>query len=233
MSGPHTGDMGTAKNTAETGDVVGVEAVSHAWETALANQDRESVTATTNRDRSSPRSLPAHPTSGTTTAPDSSPTDDGRHGNTPRVTPDGQQMDFVEVMEIEDGLIRAHRVGVARSGDPLPRPVPPIAENRVRPRKPLQRRNGAACPTIDPASNRHPPPPMDTAARVGCVAAQRFRVDTQVADPGRPPPARWRPGRHAARGCRPIRWRVRRCRRCGDHEGTPMRNTRSEGVRKS
>ncbi|MFC0454617.1 nuclear transport factor 2 family protein [Rhodococcus jostii] len=28
----------------------------------------------------------------------------------PRVTPDGEQMDFVEVMEIEDGLIQAHRV---------------------------------------------------------------------------------------------------------------------------
>jgi ketosteroid isomerase-like protein len=28
----------------------------------------------------------------------------------PRDTPDGEQMDFVEVMDIEDGLIRAHRV---------------------------------------------------------------------------------------------------------------------------
>src|SRR5262249_52331690 len=28
----------------------------------------------------------------------------------PRRTPDGEQMDFVEVMEIEDGLIQAHRV---------------------------------------------------------------------------------------------------------------------------
>ena len=28
----------------------------------------------------------------------------------PRVTPDGDQMDLVEVMEIEDGLIRRHRV---------------------------------------------------------------------------------------------------------------------------
>lgn len=28
----------------------------------------------------------------------------------PRVTPDGPQMDFVEVMEIADGLIQAHRV---------------------------------------------------------------------------------------------------------------------------
>ena len=28
----------------------------------------------------------------------------------PRQTPDGEQMDFVEVMEIEDGLIQAHRV---------------------------------------------------------------------------------------------------------------------------
>lgn len=28
----------------------------------------------------------------------------------PRETPDGEQMDFVEVMEIDDGLIRAHRV---------------------------------------------------------------------------------------------------------------------------
>jgi ketosteroid isomerase-like protein len=28
----------------------------------------------------------------------------------PRETPDGEQMDFVEVMEIEDGLIQAHRV---------------------------------------------------------------------------------------------------------------------------
>jgi ketosteroid isomerase-like protein len=28
----------------------------------------------------------------------------------PRQTPDGEQMDFVEIMEIEDGLIRAHRV---------------------------------------------------------------------------------------------------------------------------
>ena len=28
----------------------------------------------------------------------------------PRETPDGDQMDFVEVMEVEDGLIQAHRV---------------------------------------------------------------------------------------------------------------------------
>lgn len=28
----------------------------------------------------------------------------------PRVTPEGEQMDFVEVMEIENGLIRRHRV---------------------------------------------------------------------------------------------------------------------------
>jgi ketosteroid isomerase-like protein len=28
----------------------------------------------------------------------------------PRVTPDGEQMDFIEVMEIEEGLIRRHRV---------------------------------------------------------------------------------------------------------------------------
>lgn len=28
----------------------------------------------------------------------------------PRLGPDGEQMDFVEVMEIRDGLIRAHRV---------------------------------------------------------------------------------------------------------------------------
>jgi uncharacterized protein (TIGR02246 family) len=28
----------------------------------------------------------------------------------PRLTPDGEQMDFVEVMEIENGLIQAHRV---------------------------------------------------------------------------------------------------------------------------
>jgi len=28
----------------------------------------------------------------------------------PRQTPDGEQMDFVEVMELHDGLIRRHRV---------------------------------------------------------------------------------------------------------------------------
>jgi len=28
----------------------------------------------------------------------------------PRATPDGEQMDFFEVMEIEDGLIKRHRV---------------------------------------------------------------------------------------------------------------------------
>ncbi len=28
----------------------------------------------------------------------------------PRETPDGEQMDFVEVMELEDGRIRRHRV---------------------------------------------------------------------------------------------------------------------------
>lgn len=28
----------------------------------------------------------------------------------PRASPEGEQMDFVEVMEIEDGLIQAHRV---------------------------------------------------------------------------------------------------------------------------
>jgi hypothetical protein len=28
----------------------------------------------------------------------------------PRATPDGEQMDFFEVMEVKDGLIQAHRV---------------------------------------------------------------------------------------------------------------------------
>jgi hypothetical protein len=28
----------------------------------------------------------------------------------PRATPDGDQMDFTEVMELENGLIRRHRV---------------------------------------------------------------------------------------------------------------------------
>jgi hypothetical protein len=34
----------------------------------------------------------------------------------PRQTPDGQQMDFVEVMEIDEGLIRSHRVYWGRRG---------------------------------------------------------------------------------------------------------------------
>ncbi len=28
----------------------------------------------------------------------------------PRIAPDGEQMDFIEVMDVDDGLIRAHRV---------------------------------------------------------------------------------------------------------------------------
>ena len=39
-------------------------------------------------------------------------TTDGRRAmwEYPRAAPDGEQMDFVEVMEIEDGLIRTHHV---------------------------------------------------------------------------------------------------------------------------
>ena len=39
-------------------------------------------------------------------------TTDGRRAmwEYPRDAPDGEQMDFVEVMEIEDGLIRTHHV---------------------------------------------------------------------------------------------------------------------------
>ena len=45
----------------------------------------------------------------------------------PRATPEGEQMDFVEVMEITDGLIRRHRVYWGWYG------VKTIEEDRYRP----------------------------------------------------------------------------------------------------
>lgn len=112
-----------------------IEAVVHAWESALAAHDLDALLACYAPDATLESPLVAHMTGEEgvcrghaqlrpflTEVVARTPKlrayhragffTDGRRATWeyPRVTPQGEQMDFVEVMEIEDGLIQAHRV---------------------------------------------------------------------------------------------------------------------------
>jgi ketosteroid isomerase-like protein len=112
-----------------------IEAVTHAWEAALAAHDVEALMACYAPDavlespvaahlRGSPGVCRGHEQLRPFLAEVVSRTPevrlyhragfftDGRRAmwEYPRQTPSGEQMDFVEVMEIEKGLIQAHRV---------------------------------------------------------------------------------------------------------------------------
>ncbi|HZQ30273.1 MAG TPA: nuclear transport factor 2 family protein [Mycobacterium sp.] len=111
-----------------------VEAVTHAWEQALAHHDVEALLACYAPDAVLESPVAAHIsgrgvcrghdelrpflTEVVARTPDERQYyragffTDGRRATWeyPRETPDGEQMDFVEVMEIDDGLIHAHRV---------------------------------------------------------------------------------------------------------------------------
>ena len=112
-----------------------VEAVMHAWEDALAAHDLERLLACYAPDATLESPVVAHIKGGegicrghdelrpflaevVARTPDARQYHrtgfftDGRRATWeyPRATPDGEQMDFVEVMDIEDGLIHAHRV---------------------------------------------------------------------------------------------------------------------------
>jgi|SRR6185312_15362899 len=111
-----------------------VEAVTHAWERALAGHDVDALLACYAPDAVLESPVAAHIVGRgvcrghgelrpfLTEVVARTPHErhyhragfftDGRRATWeyPRETPDGEQMDFVEVMEIEDGLIRAHRV---------------------------------------------------------------------------------------------------------------------------
>lgn len=113
----------------------GIEAVTHAWEAALAAHDVEALLACYATDavlespvvahvQGSPGVCRGHEqlrpllTEVLSRTPDvrryhrAAFFTDGRRAmwEYPRQTPSGEQMDFVEVMDVEDGLIRAHRV---------------------------------------------------------------------------------------------------------------------------
>lgn len=124
---------GTAANKpASTGEI---QAVMHAWESALAAHDLDALLACYAPDATLESPVAAHITGGNgvrrgheelrpflAEVVARTPTlrtyhragffTDGRRATWeyPRVTPQGEQMDFVEVMEIEDRLIQAHRV---------------------------------------------------------------------------------------------------------------------------
>ncbi|BBZ76397.1 hypothetical protein MANY_17340 [Mycolicibacterium anyangense] len=121
--------------TTQTNATEKINAVVHAWETALANHDAEALLACYAPDATLESPVAAHLLGGKGVvrghrelrpflAEVVSRTPEVRryhrggfftdgHRVTweyPRQTPTGEQMDFVEVMEIEDGLICAHRV---------------------------------------------------------------------------------------------------------------------------
>lgn len=122
----------TAPNT--TASHGAIEAVMQAWERALAAHDLEGLLACYAPDATLESPVAAHITGDgvrrghaqlrpflaevVTRTPKlrtyhrAGFFTDGRRATWeyPRVTPEGEQMDFVEVMEIEDGLIQAHRV---------------------------------------------------------------------------------------------------------------------------
>lgn len=112
-----------------------IEAVMHAWETALSNHDAEALLACYAPDATLESPVAAHILGGkgvvhghdqlrpfltevVARTPDERQYHregfftDGHRATWeyPRRTPDGQQMDFVEVMEVDNGLIRSHRV---------------------------------------------------------------------------------------------------------------------------
>jgi SnoaL-like domain len=112
-----------------------IEAVIQRWEDALSSHDAEALVACYARDAVLESPVAAHILGGpgicrghdelrpflaevVARTPDERQYyragffTDGRRATWeyPRQTPDGEQMDFVEVMEIEDGLIQAHRV---------------------------------------------------------------------------------------------------------------------------
>jgi ketosteroid isomerase-like protein len=112
-----------------------VEAVTQAWEEALANHDPDALLACYATDATLESPVAAHVLGGRGVvhgheelrpflAEVLARTPNERHYHRggfftdghramweyPRQTPDGEQMDFVEVMEIENGLIQAHRV---------------------------------------------------------------------------------------------------------------------------
>lgn len=112
-----------------------IEAVVQAWETALANHDADGLLACYAPDAALESPVAAHLLGGKGALRGHNElrrlftevvarTPDERHYHRagfftdghramweyPRQTPDGQQMDFVEVMEIDDGLIQSHRV---------------------------------------------------------------------------------------------------------------------------
>lgn len=112
-----------------------IEAVTHAWERALAAHDLAGLLACYAPDATLESPVAAHLTGGAgirrgheelrpflaevvartpelRTYHRAGFFTNGRRATWeyPRATPDGEQMDFVEVMEIEDGLIQSHRV---------------------------------------------------------------------------------------------------------------------------
>ncbi|ORW45555.1 hypothetical protein AWB90_15275 [Mycobacterium paraense] len=118
-----------------TPDVAAIEAVTHAWEKALAEHDVEALLACYAPDAVLESPVAAHILGGqgvcrghdelrpflaevVARTPEERQYHragfftDGRRATWeyPRETPNGQQMDFVEVMEIDNGLITAHRV---------------------------------------------------------------------------------------------------------------------------
>lgn len=127
--------MTSTTNPLDPGGESGIEAVTRAWETALANHDVEALLACYAPDATLESPVAAHILGGPGVCRGHEElrpfltevlarTPDERHYHRagfftdghratweyPRVTPKGEQMDFVEVMEIEEGLIRAHRV---------------------------------------------------------------------------------------------------------------------------
>jgi len=117
------------------GSVEAVQAVVQRWEEALANHDAEALLACYAPDATLESPVAAHILGGRgvcrghdelrpflTEVVARTPDErqyyrtgfftDGRRATWeyPRQTPNGEQMDFVEVMEIEGGLIKAHRV---------------------------------------------------------------------------------------------------------------------------
>jgi hypothetical protein len=134
LFGLHTVIMSSDGN-AGVGDAAGIEAVTGAWEEALANHDVEALLACYALDATLESPVAAHILGGRGVCHGHDElrpffsevvarTPDERHyyragfftdghrvtWEYPRDTPEGEQMDFVEVMEIENGLIQAHRV---------------------------------------------------------------------------------------------------------------------------
>ncbi|WP_375489159.1 nuclear transport factor 2 family protein [uncultured Mycobacterium sp.] len=127
--------MGGIKRSESQGSVEAVEAVVQRWEEALARHDAEALLACYAPDATLESPVAAHILGGpgvcrghhelrpfltevVARTPDERQyyrtgfCTDGHRATWeyPRHTPNGEQMDFVEVMEIDGGLIQAHRV---------------------------------------------------------------------------------------------------------------------------